>query len=81
MNQKITEIISQNLGIQTIQVVNTVSLLEEGATVPFISRYRKERTGSLDEVQIVQIKDLNEKFVELEKRKETILKPLQSRKN
>ncbi len=76
MNQKITEIISQNLGIQTIQVVNTVSLLEEGATVPFISRYRKERTGSLDEVQIVQIKDLNEKFVELEKRKETILKTI-----
>jgi uncharacterized protein len=74
MNNKITEIISQNLGIKTILVINTVSLLEEGATVPFISRYRKERTGSLDEVQVLQIKELNEKFTELEKRKETILK-------
>lgn len=76
MNQKITEIISQNLGIETIQVINTVTLLEEGATVPFISRYRKERTGSLDEVQVLQIKEQNEKFTELEKRKETILKTI-----
>ncbi|MEZ5106614.1 MAG: Tex family protein [Draconibacterium sp.] len=76
MNQKITEIISQNLGIKAIQVNNTITLLEEGATVPFISRYRKERTGSLDEVQVLQIKELNEKFTELEKRKETILKTI-----
>ena len=76
MNNKITEIISQNLGIKTIQVINTVSLLEEGATVPFISRYRKERTGSLDEVQVLQIKELNEKFTELEKRKKTVLKTI-----
>ncbi len=76
MNQKINEIISQNLGIKTLQVNHTVALLEEGATVPFISRYRKERTGSLDEVQILQIKELSEKFTELEKRKETILKTI-----
>ncbi len=77
MNNKITEIISQNLGIKPGQVSNTISLLTEGATVPFISRYRKERTGSLDEVQISQIKELNEKFTELEKRKETVLKTIE----
>ncbi len=76
MNSKITEIISQKLGIKTSQVLNTVSLLQEGATVPFISRYRKERTGSLDEVQVMQIKELNEKFTELEKRRETVLKTI-----
>jgi len=77
MNQKITDLISQNLGLKSIQVINTISLLEEGATVPFISRYRKERTGSLDEVQVLQIKELNEKFTELEKRKETVLKTIE----
>ena len=77
MNTKITEIISQNLGIKSTQVVNTVNLIEGGATIPFISRYRKERTGSLDEVQVLQIKELNEKFTELEKRKETVLKTIE----
>ena len=76
MNQIINEIISQELNIESKQVLNTISLLTEGATVPFISRYRKERTGSLDEVQISQIKELNEKFTELEKRKETVLKTI-----
>ena len=77
MNIKITEIIAQNLDIKPHQVLSTVHLLNEGATVPFISRYRKERTGSLDEVQVTQIKELNEKFTELEKRKETILKTIE----
>jgi uncharacterized protein len=77
MNSKIIQIISQNLGIRENQVLNTISLLVEGATVPFISRYRKERTGSLDEVQVLQIKELNEKFTELEKRKETVLKTIE----
>jgi uncharacterized protein len=77
MNIKITQIISQNLGIRENQVANTIALLNEGATVPFISRYRKERTGSLDEVQVLQIKELNEKFTELEKRKETVLKTIE----
>ncbi|WP_346859303.1 Tex family protein [uncultured Draconibacterium sp.] len=76
MQNKIIDIIAQNLGLKTIQVSNTIQLFSEGATVPFISRYRKERTGSLDEVQIQQIKEQNEKFVELEKRKETILKTI-----
>ncbi|MDR2910211.1 MAG: RNA-binding transcriptional accessory protein [Bacteroidales bacterium] len=74
MNVKITEIIAQNLGVKSFQVLNTIYLLNEGATVPFISRYRKERTDNLNEVQVAQIKELNEKFTELEKRKETVLK-------
>lgn len=76
MQNKTIEIIAQTLGIKTSQVSNTVNLFKEGATVPFISRYRKERTGSLDEVQIQQIKEQNEKFGELEKRKETVLKTI-----
>jgi len=76
MNQTIIEIIARQLGIREKQVTNTIELLNEGATVPFISRYRKERTGSLDEMQILQIKEQNEKFTELEKRKETVLKTI-----
>ncbi|WP_372947246.1 Tex family protein [Mariniphaga sp.] len=77
MNQHIIEIISQQLGVKNSQVKNTLELLSEGATVPFISRYRKERTGSLDEVQVLQIKELGEKFTELEKRRETVLKTIE----
>ena len=76
MNSKIIEIIAHALGIRTGQVSNTIALLDEGATVPFISRYRKERTGSLDEVQVLNIKEQHEKYAELEKRKETILKTI-----
>jgi len=76
MQNKITKIIAQNLGLKEIQVLNTILLLEEGATVPFISRYRKERTGSLDEIHVLQIKEQNEKLADLEKRKETILKTI-----
>ncbi len=77
MDQKFIQLIAQQVGIQYIQVVNTIQLLDEGGTVPFISRYRKERTGSLDEVQIEAIKDAKEKMEELLKRKETILKTIQ----
>ena len=77
MDQKIIQLIAQQVGIQEIQVVNTIQLLNEGGTVPFISRYRKERTGSLDEVQIEAVKDSKEKMEELIKRKETILKTIQ----
>lgn len=77
MHNKIIDIIAQNLGVKTIQVSNTLQLFNEGATVPFISRYRKERTGSLDEIQIQQIKEQNDKFTELEKRKETIFKSIE----
>ena len=77
MDQKIIQLIAQQVGIQFAQVLNTIQLLNEGGTVPFISRYRKERTGSLDEVQIEAIKDAKEKMEELLKRKETILKTIQ----
>lgn len=77
MDSRIIELIAQQLGIKNNQVNNTLQLLGEGATVPFISRYRKERTGSLDEVQVLQIKELSEKFTELEKRRETILKTIE----
>src|SRR3954462_15124330 len=58
------------------QVAATVSLLDEGATVPFISRYRKELTGSLDEVQVAAIRDRVQQLRELDKRREAILKSL-----
>ncbi|HZL11767.1 MAG TPA: Tex family protein [Prolixibacteraceae bacterium] len=77
MDQKIIQLIAQRVGIQLLNVVSTIQLLHEGATVPFISRYRKERTGSLDEVQIECIKDAKEKMEELLKRKETVLKTIQ----
>ncbi|MDP2335993.1 MAG: Tex family protein [Bacteroidota bacterium] len=77
MDQQIINHISQQVGIQYVQVANAIQLLDEGGTVPFISRYRKERTGSLDEVQIEAIKDAKEKMEELLKRKETILKTIQ----
>jgi uncharacterized protein len=67
------ELISKELSISSRQISNTVSLLNEGGTIPFISRYRKEQTGNLDEVQITAIRDLSAKYTELEKRKETIL--------
>ena len=77
MDQNIIRLIAQWVGIQEIQAINTIQLLNEGGTVPFISRYRKERTGSLDEVQIESVKDAKEKMEELLKRKETILKTIQ----
>jgi uncharacterized protein len=60
-------------GIQSRSVKNTLALLEEGATVPFLSRYRKEQTGGLDEVQITQIRDLAKRYDELIARQQTIL--------
>lgn len=65
--------IAAELKVSVHQVSNTLSLLAGGATIPFISRYRKEATGGLDEVQIGKIKDRNDKLSELAKRKETIL--------
>jgi len=69
--------ISTTLQISENQVRKTIALLDEGATIPFISRYRKEATGSLDEVQVAAIRDLRDQYVELEKRREAILKSLQ----
>ena len=68
-----TKIIAERLSLHIDAVENTLKLLDEGCTIPFISRYRKERTGGLDEVQIAQISDLNDKMKEMTKRKETIV--------
>jgi uncharacterized protein len=68
-----SKLISQSLSIAEQQVAKTIDLLEDGATIPFISRYRKEMTGGLDEIQIGEIKQQYEKLQELSKRKETIL--------
>lgn len=65
--------IAGELNIAVHQVENTVGLLNEGATVPFIARYRKEATGSLDEIQIAAIRDRMEKLKELDKRREAII--------
>ena len=71
-----TKRIAQVLGLPEKGVDNTLALLEDGCTIPFISRYRKERTGGLDEVQITRIADMNDKLKELVKRKETIVKTI-----
>ena len=70
------ELIAKALQLQERAVANTLSLLEEGCTIPFISRYRKERTGGLDEVQIAAISDRYDKLKEIQKRKETVTKTI-----
>jgi uncharacterized protein len=72
--------ITNELGLQARQVAATAVLLEEGATVPFIARYRKERTGELDEVKITAIRDRLEQLEVLDKRRESILASLEERK-
>jgi protein Tex len=71
--------ISDELGIKITQVSAAAELLEDGCTVPFIARYRKEATGSLDEVHITTIRDRLEQLMELDKRREAILKSLEER--
>ena len=75
MNQ-FTKMIAISLSLSEKAVENTLQLLEEGCTIPFISRYRKEKTGNLDEVKIEQIAQANDKLKELAKRKETVLKTI-----
>ena len=77
MSTQYAEIISTELNLQSQQVISTIALLDEGGTVPFIARYRKEATGLLDEVAIMQIRDRLEQLRELDKRRETILKSLE----
>lgn len=72
----LTPIIAERLGIAATQVDATLGLLEDGCTIPFISRYRKEATGNLDEVQVAAISDLGDKLRELQKRKDTILRTI-----
>lgn len=68
--------IAKRLDVRKWQVENCIKLFEEGATIPFISRYRKERTGGLDEVAIAEIRHWNDVFIEMEKRKSTILETI-----
>lgn len=71
-----TKRIAEALNLHEYKVENTLQLLEEGCTIPFISRYRKERTGGLNEVHIAQISEMNDKLKETAKRKETIIKSI-----
>lgn len=70
--------IIKDLDLKDTSVKNTVQLLEESATIPFIARYRKERTGNLDETEIARISEKYDYYKDLEKRKETILKTIES---
>ncbi len=72
-----SKIISSELNIPLNQVTNTISLLDEGSTIPFISRYRKEMTGALDEIKISDIKDRYQQLQEINSRRETILNTIE----
>ncbi|MFA6126842.1 MAG: Tex family protein [Bacteroidales bacterium] len=76
MNDNHVKIISASLRIVDWQVRNTLHLFEEGATIPFISRYRKEKTGSLDEVALMNIRKQSEKLIEMDERRTTILETI-----
>ena len=73
MNKLYIDSIASRMQVAPWQVSNCIELFEEGATVPFISRYRKERTGALDEVQVAEVKHWFAYFTELDKRKQAIL--------
>ena len=75
--ENFSEMIARALKLPAHRVENTLKLLEGGATIPFISRYRKEATGGMDEVQIGEIQARNEKLLELAKRKETVLSTIE----
>lgn len=77
MNQTYASTIAGALQVQPWQVSNTLSLFEYGATIPFISRYRKEKTGNLDETLIAHIQEHHERLKELDKRRDTILKTIE----
>ena len=78
MNQLYIRAIAQRLQVKEWQVENCVSLFETGATIPFISRYRKERTGGLDEVAIAEIRHWVDVYTEMEKRKATVLENIEA---
>ena len=69
--------VTQKSGFESRYIKNLLGLLDEGATIPFISRYRKEMTGSMDEVQVGQVREIYEQFKELEKRKKTVLESIE----
>lgn len=78
MKEIYIEVIAGKLQVKPWQVENCVELFAEGATIPFVSRYRKERTGGLDEVDVAQIRHWNDVFSDMEKRKQTILETIES---
>ena len=69
--------ISSLMNVAPWQVLHCVELFEDGATIPFISRYRKERTGGLDEVQVAEVKHYFGYFTDLDKRKAAVLKSIE----
>ena len=73
-----TRLIAERTGLKEKYVENTIELLKEGATIPFISRYRKERTGGMNEVEVASVKDQMDKLGEIEKRKATILQSIEN---
>ncbi len=73
--------IANNLNIRPIQVKNTLNLLLDGASIPFISRYRQEVTGQLDEIQVGEIKKLYEQFLEIDKRRDAIISAIEKGDN
>ena len=77
MNNVFSKLIAAATGVSERQVAATVGLLEEGCTIPFIARYRKEVTGTLDEVKVAAVSDSLEKLKEIEARKQTILKTIE----
>ena len=74
---KILYLIAKKLGLHEWQVENTIRLLDDGATIPFISRYRKEMTGSLDEVKLMHIKDEYNRLKDLDTRRESVIKSIE----
>ena len=76
MKQIYIKNIAYRVDVREWQVENCINLFSEGATIPFVSRYRKERTGGLDEVAVAEIKHWNDVFAEMDKRKETILETI-----
>ena len=78
MNTEYIQIIVRETGLREHQVENTLKLLENGATIPFISRYRKESTGGMDEVQVTEVSNALERLETLAKRKETVLSTIES---
>lgn len=77
MNKKYIELIAGELHVKDWQVEHAITLFQDGATIPFVSRYRKEATGSLDEVQLAAIKNLWNNYQELDKRKTAILRSIE----
>jgi protein Tex len=79
MTQLYTALVAQELGLDLPQIQAVESLLKEGSTVPFIARYRKEQTGSMDEVAVTRVRDRLSQLAELDKRREAIIKSLEER--